>query len=737
MAYVLLRGLEDADTGDIVGAIAGETGVDPDDLGDIDIRRSRAYIETSDAEALADEIDGARVGRSSVESEALEDEQLEKKLRIEEYIDDYRKLVELEREEEMREHEKEIGELSGDEREEKGRAILQLSGDDNGEGIEGFRVKFSRKGDKLPENEIAVGDLVMISKNDPLRDDNPTGTVLEKTKRSLTVAFDGQPQDFVFSSGLRMDLYVNDITYRRMQDALEKMAGEVFEERLRDLITGEEETRSPEPAEIDGWNNSRLNEPQREAVKQAVGSDEIHLVHGPPGTGKTTTAIEVVQQYIEKDQTVLATAASNTAVDNILEFLLEQEVEAVRVGHPARVTSELRENTLEALVREKEKYRESEELREQAFELKDDQKDLTTPSGRWRRGMSDEKIKELAEKGEGSRGVPEERITEMAEWLELQEEMDELFSRAEELRDEAVEDILESAEVVCTTNSTAGSDLMENRRFDAVVIDEATQATEPSCLIPIAHGEEVVMAGDHRQLPPTVKNQEAAQRLEHSLFERLADDNPEIRSLLTRQYRMHEDIMEFSSQEFYDGKLEADDMVRTHTLADLSFELEASDWSKVLAPEAPVVFIDTKGVDASESSRPGSTSKENEREAELVEEIAKEALHGGLEEEQISVITPYTDQSELIEQKIRRQGMEIKTVDGFQGREKEAVIISLVRSNERGEIGFLKDYRRINVALTRAKRKLVVIGDSGTLRSDEVYSRLIDYVQENGRYIRL
>lgn len=738
MRKVILKGLEDEGPGDIVGAVAGETGVNPDNLGDIDIRQGRAYVETQEPEKLAQELDGVEIGSSQVTAEALSGDEAEKKERIEEYVDRYRRLVEMERQEEMRQHEEEISNLSGREREEKGRAILHLNGSEQGESIEGFKVKFTRNrsGEQLPDTEIAVGDLVMVSKNDPLRDDNPTGTVIEKTKYSITVAFDGRPHDFVFSRGVRMDLYVNDITYQRMKDALEKLPADEINEDLRDVIVGEKEPGEPERQEVDGWKNEELNDNQRKAVENALGADEFHLIHGPPGTGKTTTAIEVIQQCIEQDKTVLATAASNTAVDNILEFLLDQGVDAVRVGHPARVTPKLRENTLDALVEENEKYQRSEELRDKAFELKDEQEGLTRPSGRWRRGMSDDKIRELAEEGRSSRGVPQEKIEEMGEWLELQDEINDLFEESDRLEDEAVEEIIESMDVVCTTNSTAGSELMEDREFDVVVIDETTQATEPSCLIPITHGEEVVMAGDHRQLPPTVKNQDATE-LEDTLFERLAEENPEIKSLLTRQYRMHRKIMDFSSHEFYDGRLEADDSVREHTLADLDFKVDASDWSEVLQPEEPIVFIDTTGIDAKESSRPGSTSKQNQEEAEIVQEISEETLHAGLSENDIAVIAPYDDQVDLIEQKIRRENLEIKTVDGFQGREKEEIIISLTRSNDRGEIGFLKDYRRINVALTRAKRKLIVVGDSGTLGSDELYSSLVNYVKENGRYIKL
>ncbi|MFB6240835.1 MAG: AAA domain-containing protein, partial [Gemmatimonadota bacterium] len=239
-------------------------------------------------------------------------------------------------------------------------------------------------------------------------------------------------------------------------------------------------------------------------------------------------------------------------------FLLDQGVDAVRVGHPARVTPQLREHTLDSLVQEKEAYQEAQQAREKAFELKERQEDLTHPSGRYRRGMSDEKIRSLAEDGRGSRGVSPEKIQEMARWLTLRERMDELFDEAERHRETAVREVLEAADVVLTTNSTAGSEVMDGFHFDVLVLDEATQATEPSCLIPMTRADRVVMAGDHRQLPPTVLSREAEREgLGRTLFEKWAERHGDrIKDLLTVQYRMHRRIMDFSSEAFYGGRLE-------------------------------------------------------------------------------------------------------------------------------------------------------------------------------------
>lgn len=658
------------------------------------------------------------------------------------YVDRFDELVELERREEMDRHEREIRSLSGAEREARGRAILEMRGRDEGEALEGRLVKFMRRpGEELPETEISVGDLVMLSRNDPLRDDNPTGTVVERTGYSVTVAFDGRPPGFLFDDGLRMDLYVNDIPYQRMKEALEALPDASGRPgRLRDLLTGAAE---PDPAgsrDPGEWLDERLDDSQRRAVRRALDAGDLFLVHGPPGTGKTTTLVEIVRQHVRAGRTVLATADSNVAVDNVVEMLAARGADVVRVGHPARVTPALRTHTLDHRLRENETWRTSRELRDRAFGIKDRQDDLTHPSGRWRRGMSNEKILSLAEEGRGSRGVPEDRIREMAEWIELQEEAEELFTRSDDLEEEAVEEILSAADVVCSTNSTAGSELMAGRRFDVVAVDEATQATEPSCLVPLVLGDRWVLAGDHRQLPPTVLSREAASRgLDRSLFERLAERHGEdVLEMLTMQYRMHEKIMTFSAERFYGGRLRAAEEVWDHTLRDLGYDDSRvdGDLRRILLPEEPVVFLDTAGMETRERQRGDSPSRENPEEAELVGRLADNLRWAGIDERDIGVISPYADQADLIDRQLEAEGLEVHTVDGFQGREKEAIVISLVRSNDRGEVGFLRDVRRLNVALTRARRKLVVVGDSGTVGSEEIYRDFIEYAERAGERIR-
>lgn len=654
-----------------------------------------------------------------------------------EYREHFKQLVELERKEEMERHEAEIKKLSGWERQKKGRAILNARARDEGTALGGkFIVKFVRK-DGLPETEISVGDLIRVSKNHPLSDDNPSGTVTEITGYSLKVAFEEKPPGWIYDN-VRIDLYVNDITYQRMLDAIEKTSNLKGEKRkLFNKLISKEELESS-PTDDIYFINRDLNESQKSAVRSAIESQDLYLIHGPPGTGKTVTCVEIIEQAMEAAQRVLACADSNTAVDNLVEHLVSHGKDVVRVGHPARVNPVLREHTLDYILEDNGSFQKAQELRQEALDLKDKQDDYTYPSGRWRRGLSNESIKSLAKKGKGSRGVPPDKIKEMARSLEIQEKVDELFEKVDHLEDKAVNEVLDSAEVVCSTNSSSASQALENRNFDLCVIDEATQATEPSCLIPALKARKLVMAGDHKQLPPTILNQEASEKgLSETLFERMiALYGMDIKKLLKVQYRMHEDIMKFSDDEFYEGRIKADESVREHTLSEIITSPSSEKFEKVLDPGEPIVFLDTLG-NFRENSRTGSTSKKNPGEAVLAKEIVEELLRMGVDTLDIGVITPYDDQKDLISSKINNEEIEVDTVDGFQGREKEVIILSLTRSNQENDIGFLKDLRRLNVSITRAKRKLIMIGDSGTVSTDEVFRKMIDYVKQVGELVEV
>ncbi|WP_408955559.1 IGHMBP2 family helicase [Natroniella sp. ANB-PHB2] len=731
--------------GDIVGAFTNEANIDGGQIGKIEFKGNNAIVEIEDEVAEhvmkvmnRNKIAGVAVG---VEIDNNFKEELEV---VENYINKYKHLVQLERKEEMKYHEAEIKNLSGKEREKKGRAFLNLRGRDQGQAFAGkFVVKFMKQqqGKSLPDNEINIGDLIMISKNEPLNPDNPTGTVIEKTNYSIIAVFDNQPSGFVYSKNLRLDLYVNDITFQRMLDALgrlESASGRLKELRSKLLGIGEIEFDKKEKVK---FSNMALNQSQKEAVEMALAAKDFFLIHGPPGTGKTVTAIEILEQAVQRQRKVLATADSNTAVDNLVERLIKRGLNILRIGHPVRVNPILRQHTLDYVIEGQPEYKKAEQLRERAYKLLEEQKECTHPSGRWRRGLSNEQIKKLANKGKSSRGVPSNKIKEMADWLELQDEIDRLFTQIECLEDEAIKRLIKEADVICTTNSTAGSEVLAEEKFDLLVIDEATQATEPSALIPLVKADKVILAGDHKQLPPTILNKEAEKKgLSKSLFERLLEVHSfEIREMLKLQYRMNQQIMNFINQEFYQGELIAANEVKDWDLTELDFEFSQgnSPAERALNCKEAIAFFDTAGMSAPEYSRNNSTSLQNRVEAELCTEIVNYSINGGIEQEQIAVISPYYDQVDLIKNLLKFDHVEVNTVDGFQGREKEVIILSLVRSNSKENIGFLRDVRRLNVSLSRAKKKLIVVGDSSTIGGDQLYYRLISYIKAAGYYYNL
>jgi len=312
----------------------------------------------------------------------------------------------------------------------------------------------------------------------------------------------------------------------------------------------------------------------------------------------------------------------------------------------------------------------------------------------------------------------------------MRREASALVADARRIEEQLVEHLLDTAPVICATLTGLDSQILRDRTFDLVVIDEASQATEPACWIPILRSGRVILAGDHCQLPPTVVSQAAArQGLATSLMERLILDlTSGISHRLTIQYRMHSAIMGFSSQEFYESSLIADSSVAGRLLSDLPGVIATP------MTTSPLEFIDTAGASYDEETEPDGESRFNSAEADFVGRRVEALLEAGLSASDIAVIAPYAAQVRLLRERLRGEGLEVDTVDGFQGREKEAVIISLVRSNSRGEIGFLADTRRMNVALTRAKRKLIVIGDSATIGGDPFYARMLSYFERNSAY---
>lgn len=634
---------------------------------------------------------------------------------VNEYVGYFSELIEKEREAEKNFHLEEIKRLSGVERQKRGRAVLGLRMKFVGEFLDFKIYRFNRN--NMPDHQIKVGDIVLVSKGDPLK--FAQEATVSAVGRNFIEVYSKEP---IFRSKLyRLDLFVNDITFKRMLKALESLKENTWPmEGGVEILLGH---REPEVVEVEE-KSDKLNESQNEALKKSIKS-EVFLIHGPPGTGKTTTLGEVIRKHLGKK--LLVSADSNVAVDNLLEKLSDLNV--VRIGHPAKIESNLMKFSLDVKIRRDKRYKEVEKIIKKIDDLKylQDKKYKKPTPGR-RRGMSDEEILELAKLGKGKRGVKAEWIREMAEWLKIQKNINKLYDKKNELIKEIMEDILNTADVIFATNSGAGSEYLEGRVFDTVFIDEAAQAMEPSSLIPMIKAKQVIFAGDHKQLPPTILSND--ERLRVSIFERFSAIYPHAIHTLGIQYRMNEKINDFPSCEFYDCKVETYEAIKNITIKDLGIKED-----EFYAGYEPYVFFDTCGKFL-EKAKAGSPSKYNPKEAEFVKKLAFKLLENGAKEEHIGIITPYKDHEEYIK-KILQKEIEVKSVDGFQGREKEIIILSLVRANENEEIGFLNDIRRLNVAITRPKRKLIIIGDAKTLSVNETYQHLTSYVKEKGAYITL
>ncbi|HFC12969.1 MAG TPA: DNA-binding protein, partial [Anaerolineae bacterium] len=457
--------------------------------------------------------------------------------------------------------------------------------------------------------------------------------------------------------------------------------------------------RTVAAGELDISAIAALNTAQQAAVKKALSAEDIAIIHGPPGTGKTTTLVAIILAAVQRGESVLACAPSNMAVDNLAESLVKAGATLVRIGHPARVQPQLQAHTLDAQVEQHDNYRLAKKLRKQA-------QSLLSNARKWRRARPQD-----------------------GEKAAMRQDAKQLQAEARALEARAVERVLDAVPIVLATLTALDSALLGQRQFDLCVIDEAGQSTEPALWIPLTRSRKVILAGDHRQLPPTIMSQQAQDEgFGISLLERLMlRDGVRISQQLVRQYRMHQQIMAFSSAEFYQNSLLADTSVATHLLADLP-HVTANELTCT-----PIDYIDTAGASYDEEREPDGRSWQNPQEANLVIRKVTALLAAGVEPDVIGIITPYSAQTRLIRAKLQ-QPVEVNSVDGFQGREKEAIIISLVRSNQRGEVGFLRETRRMNVALTRARRKLIVIGDSGTISAEPFFTRLLDYWDTIGVY---
>ena len=622
------------------------------------------------------------------------------------YIERLITLINYEREEEVKVMINEIKKMTSIEREQIGRAVNNMKGKRLAKELGMTIVQYGRK--KRIDCEINVGDVVLISTDNPLKS-NLTATVTEKGGRYIKVAFESKVPRWALKKKVRLDLYVNDVTFRRMEDNLKNLS--INAKHALEYHLNMKNPKKENDVYLE-YIDTSLNDSQKRAVKNALSSPDFYLIHGPFGTGKTRTLVELIYQELRQNNKVLATAESNTAVDNLLERLaLNDKIKITRLGHPQRVSKENISHTLAYKVNSHPLGANLESYYNIIDEYNEEKNYYTKPTPQYRRGLTDNQIRQYANRNKSSRGVDKKTIQSMARWIDYDDKVNEIYDKVKVLEDKIVKEIIEESDVIVSTNSSAALDVIAKYKFDVAVIDEASQTTIPSVLIPIAKAHRFILAGDHKQLPPTIISTDAYE-LEETLFESLIEKYPHKGQLLNIQYRMNDELMKFPNGQFYDNLLETDSSVFDISLNDLDIEDD-----KIME------FIDTRDMnDNREAHLNDSKSFINKTEARICIELANDYLNRGIKKEDIGIISPYADQVKLISEHI---DVEVKSVDGFQGREKEIIIISTVRSNDNGELGFLNDLRRLNVAITRAKRKLIIVGNQDTLKYNRTYEKLI------------
>jgi len=549
-----------------------------------------------------------------------------------------------------------------------------------------------RGSERLPWHRFKVGSPVLLSAEGVER--SLQGVVSARRNDCLEVALGDWPEGDRF----RIDMAPDEVTRKRQlaaMDAAEAAAGRLGQ--LRDLLLYHREPTFQSDVSVD--RSEQLNDLQNQAVHFAMSANDIAIIHGPPGTGKTTTVVEVIRQAIARGERVLACAPSNTAVDNLLERLVNTGTPAVRLGHPARVLDVVRNHTLDAVL----------------------EHHATRP-------IIQDMLREADQLERKSRRYTRARPAKGQKYQQRQEART-LRKHARMLEAQAIAEVLDEARAICATVSFDFS-VLDQQSFDLLVIDEACQSVEPGCWVPLRFARRIVLAGDHCQLPPTILSRPAAREgYNVSLMQRLVEHYGDaITRQLTVQYRMHETIMLFSSQHFYDGSLVADPAVANHRLSELPTTHDET------IDDDPLIYIDTAGAGWNEQLEPEGLSRLNPNEGRLVLDQVAALCAAGLPPQDIAVIAPYAAQVRWLRQHAQYDALEVDTVDGFQGREKEAVVICTVRSNNDGELGFLADARRMNVALTRARRKLILIGDSATLGADTFFKDLLQWFETVGAY---
>ena len=528
-----------------------------------------------------------------------------------------------------------------------------------------------------------------------------TGTVsyVDGDRMVITVP-DGFPVvDIQNTEQLGIQLSFDETSYRLMMEALDRaIKGKGRVGYLRDLFYSHQK---PETFVFPPMRFPYLNPTQEEAVNQVLRAKDVAIVHGPPGTGKTTTLVEAIRETLMRESQVLVCAQSNMAVDWISEKLVDRGINVLRIGNPTRVNDKMLSFTYE-----------------RRFEAHPDYPQL------WALRKTIRELRGTRGRGQGARE-------------KYHQKLDSLKSRATELEIRINNELFGEARVIASTLVGSANRLLDGQKFGTLFIDEAAQALEAACWIPLRRVSRVIFAGDHCQLPPTVKSIAALKAgLGKTLMERIVDMHPEVVTLLKIQYRMNDDIMRFSSDYFYNGQVESALEVKFRSILDL---------------DIPMEWIDTKEFKETEEDTEQSFREEfvgesfgriNKAEAELTldtlqqyfERIGKQRL---LEERiDVGIISPYRAQVQYLRRLLMkreffkpfRRHISVNTVDGFQGQERDIIVVSLVRSNDDGQIGFLRDLRRMNVAITRARMKLIILGDKDTMTRHPFYKRLWQYM---------
>ncbi|XP_006893295.1 PREDICTED: DNA-binding protein SMUBP-2 isoform X2 [Elephantulus edwardii] len=629
---------------------------------------------------------------------------------VESFVSKQLDLLELERDAEVEERRSWQESVSLKELQSRGVCLLRLQVTSQRTGLYGrllatFEPRKCGPEAVLPSHSFTSGDIVGLYEAANEGSQLATGILTRVTQKSVIVAFD-ETHDFQLNldreNSYRLLKLANDVTYKRLKRALlalKKHHSGPASSLIEVLFGGSAPSPAGDTHALSFYNPS-LDASQKEAVSFALAQKELAIIHGPPGTGKTTTVVEIILQAVKQGSKVLCCAPSNVAVDNLVERLARCEQRVLRLGHPARLLDSIQHHSLDAVLARS----------DGAQIVADIRKDMDQVL------MKTKKAQDRRERGH------------------LQTEIRQLRKELKEREEAAMLQSLASAHVVLATNTGASPDgplkLLPEGHFDVVVIDECAQAMEASCWIPLLKARKCILAGDHKQLPPTVVSHKAALAgLSLSLMERLAGFCAEQVRMLTVQYRMHQAIARWASEALYHGQLVAHPSVAEHLLRDLPGVTSTEETA------LPLLLIDTAGCGLCELEGDEEHSRGNPGEVRLVSLHVQALVDAGVPARDIAVITPYNLQVDLLRQSLasRYPELEVRSVDGFQGREKEAVVLSFVRSNRKGEVGFLAEDRRINVAVTRARRHVAIVCDSRTVTNHTFLKALVAYFTEHGQ----